>query len=74
VAGAVLIVADAAVVYRAEGRHRMELRVEPALQEVRSRGFDLLYRLVDEASGSGIVQVKTGNTSPVPYGQGCRLV
>jgi 4-hydroxybenzoyl-CoA thioesterase len=60
VAGAGLIMADAAVVYRAEGKHGMDLRVDVALAEVGSRGFDLVYRLVDEASGSEIAQVKTG--------------
>jgi 4-hydroxybenzoyl-CoA thioesterase len=60
VGGAGLIMADAAVVYRAEGKHGMELRVDVALAEVGSRGFDLVYRLVDEASASEIAQVKTG--------------
>jgi len=58
--GAGLIMVDAAVVFRAEGRHGMELRVEVALTENGSRGFDLLYRLVDEASGTEIARAKTG--------------
>jgi len=60
VAGTGLIMADAAVVFRAEGRQGMELRVELALAEFRSRGFDLLYRLVDDATLVEIAQVKTG--------------
>ena len=60
VAGTGLIMADAAVVFRAEGRQGMELRVEVAVDEFRSRGFDLLYRLVDDATGVEIAQVKTG--------------
>jgi acyl-CoA thioester hydrolase len=60
VAGTGLIMADAAVVYRAEGRHGMELRVEVAPADVRSRSFDLLYRLSDEATGEEIARVKTG--------------
>ena len=60
VAGTGLIMADAAVVFRAEGRHGMELKVEVALCEVRSRGFDLLYRFQDAATGTEIAEVKTG--------------
>jgi len=60
VAGIGLIMADAAVVFRAEGGHGMELRVEVALREPKSRGFDLVYRLVDDATETEIAQVKTG--------------
>ena len=60
IAGTGLIMADAAVVFRAEGRHGMELQVDVALCEVRSRGFDLLYRFQDVTTGTEIAQVKTG--------------
>jgi acyl-CoA thioester hydrolase len=60
VGGLGLITADAAVVYRAEGHHGMELEIGVALADVRSRSFDLLYRLVDAASGAEIARVKTG--------------
>jgi 4-hydroxybenzoyl-CoA thioesterase len=59
VAGVGLIMADAAVVFRAEGRHGMELQVEIAMVEVRSRGFELVYRLVDARDGTEIAQLKT---------------
>jgi 4-hydroxybenzoyl-CoA thioesterase len=60
ICGLGIVVADAAVVYRAEGRYGMVLRVELAWADVRSRGCDLLYRLTDIASGREIAQVKTG--------------
>jgi 4-hydroxybenzoyl-CoA thioesterase len=53
-------VADAAVIYRAEGRYGMVLRAELAWADVRSRGCDLLYRLTDMASGQEIARAKTG--------------
>jgi 4-hydroxybenzoyl-CoA thioesterase len=60
VGGLGLIMADAAVVYRAEGHHGMELEIGVALADVRSRSFDLLYRMLDAASGAEIARVKTG--------------
>jgi acyl-CoA thioester hydrolase len=60
VAGAGILMVDAAIVYRAEGRHGMTLRVEVAFDDVRSRGCDLLYRLADAATGAEIARVKTG--------------
>lgn len=60
VEGVGIIMVDAAVVYRAEGRHGMVLRAEVALADVRSRGCDVLYRLTDVASGQEIARVKTG--------------
>jgi len=60
VGGLGLIMADAAVVYRSEGHHGMELEIAVALADVRSRSFDLLYRLADAATGAEIARVKTG--------------
>jgi acyl-CoA thioester hydrolase len=60
VGGLGLIMADAVVVYRAEGRYGMELQIDLALSDVRSRSFDVLYRLGDAADGSEIARVKTG--------------
>jgi acyl-CoA thioesterase FadM len=58
--GVGMIMADAAVVYRAEGRHGMTLRVRLGATDVRSRGLDLVYLLADAATGQEIAQVKTG--------------
>lgn len=60
VAGAGIIMVDAAVVYRAEGRYGMTLAVELAADDVRTRGCDLLYRFTDAATGQEIARVKTG--------------
>ena len=51
---------DAAVVYRAEGRHGVTLRVRLAAANVRSRGLDLVYVMTDAATGEEIARVKTG--------------
>jgi acyl-CoA thioester hydrolase len=55
-----IVVVDAAVVYRAEGRYGMSLRVELAFADVRSRGCDVLYRMSDAATGREIARLKTG--------------
>jgi acyl-CoA thioesterase FadM len=55
-----ILMVDAAVVYGAEGRHGMTLRVAIAPADVRSRGFDLLYRMTDRATEQEIARVKTG--------------
>ena len=60
IAGTGLLMADAAVVYRAEGHYGMVLRVELAASDVRTRGFDLLYRMSDQATGRELARVKTG--------------
>ena len=60
VAGAGLIMADAAVVYRSEGHWGMELEIGVALSDVRSRSFDVLYRIAVAGGGAEIARVKTG--------------
>lgn len=60
VEGVGMILVDAAVVYRAEGRHGMTLRVRLAPADVRSRGLDLVYLMTDAATGEEIARVKTG--------------
>jgi len=60
VGGLGLIMTDAAVVYRAEGHHGMELELGVALADVRSRSFDVLYRLTDAGTGTEIARVRTG--------------
>jgi len=51
---------EAAVLYRAEGRYGMVLRIEIGAGEPRTRGLDLVYRLTDEATGDEIARVRTG--------------
>jgi acyl-CoA thioesterase FadM len=59
-AGVGVLMIDAAIQYRAEGFHGMTLRVEVAAADVRTRDCDLVYRLVDAATGREIALVKTG--------------
>ncbi len=54
-----LIMSEAAVVYRAEGRYGMVLRVDLAPSAVRTRGFDLLYRMSDTGTGQEIARART---------------
>lgn len=60
VAGAGIIMADAAVVYRAEGFYGMVLKAEVAVDDLRTRSCDLLYRLTDVATGREVARAKTG--------------
>ncbi len=58
--GVGILMVDAAVVYRAEGRHGVTLRVRLAAADVQSRGLDLVYAMADAATGEEIARVKTG--------------
>ncbi len=60
IAGVGLVMADAMVAYRAEGHYGMVLRVELGAADVRTRSFELLYRMTDVANGAEIARVKTG--------------
>ena len=58
--GVGIMVVDAALGYAAEGNYGMTFRVEIATGEVRSRSFELLYRISDAATGTEIARAKTG--------------
>jgi acyl-CoA thioesterase FadM len=60
VAGAGIIMSDAAIVYRSEGFYGMRLRVEVAVEDLRTRGCDLVFRLADAATGREVARAKTG--------------
>jgi 4-hydroxybenzoyl-CoA thioesterase len=60
VGGVGIIMADAALVYRAEGRHGQTLRIRIAAADVRSRSLDLVYAMTNAATGEEIARVKTG--------------
>jgi acyl-CoA thioesterase FadM len=60
VEGVGILMVDAAIVYRLEGRHGMTLAIEVAFADVRSRGCDLVYRMTDVATGEEIARAKTG--------------
>jgi len=55
-----LILADAAVIYRAEGRLGQVLKAELGAREVRTRSFELIYRLGEAGTGREVALVKTG--------------
>ena len=58
--GAGIILADAAIVYRAEGFLGMVLRAEVAVRELRTRSCEMVYRLTDRKTGAEIARAKTG--------------
>jgi|LauGreDrversion4_2_1035121.scaffolds.fasta_scaffold1322919_1 acyl-CoA thioester hydrolase len=60
VEGAAVLLADAAVIYRREGFWGMRLEVTLAVTELRTRSFDLVYRVVDLGSGEEIARAKHG--------------
>lgn len=60
VGGAGLIMADAALVFRAEAFLGDELDVDLGVTEVRRSGFELVYRLTRVSDGAEIAVVKTG--------------
>lgn len=60
VGGAVLIMADAAVAYRAEGFAGDRLVIEVAATDASRVGCDVVYRITRKADNRVIVEAKTG--------------
>ncbi|POZ61846.1 acyl-CoA thioesterase [Chromobacterium alticapitis] len=60
VEGLGLIVADAAVCYRAEAFHGERLRLSLGPSDIQRHGFDLIYQAVDDNSGREVARLKTG--------------
>lgn len=60
VAGSGIVVADAAVQYKAEAFHGEVMVVDMAPAEFHKYGCDLVYRISDEASGREVARGKTG--------------
>ena len=60
VGGVGLIMADAALAFRAEAFLGDELDVDLGVTEVRRSGFELVYRLTRVSDGAEIALVKTG--------------
>lgn len=54
------IIVDAAVVYKAEAFLGDTLRVEIAIDGFSKHGFDMYYRITNEASGKEVAVAKTG--------------
>lgn len=60
VEGLGIVVADAAVRYRAEAFHGEVLRFALAVDDIGPRGFDLLYQASNDKTGQEVARLKTG--------------
>lgn len=60
IAGYGIILADAVIVFRAEGFHGNRVRIEVALTDFSRRGCDIVYRLVELEQEQELVRAKTG--------------
>ncbi|GAB2182179.1 thioesterase family protein [Denitratisoma sp. agr-D3] len=60
VEGLGVIMADAAVQYRSEAFHGEVMLVEMTPHDIHSKGFDLVYRVSDRASGREVARGKSG--------------
>lgn len=58
--GSGLVIADAALVYRAQAFYGEQLRIEVAAGDFSSRGCDFYYRISQVATGRDVVHAKTG--------------
>ena len=58
--GAGIIMADAAIVYKAESFYGDELEVHVAASDFTRLGFDLVYKITRKADGRDIAHGKTG--------------
>lgn len=58
--GSGLIMADAAISFRAEVFHGTTLRIAMGIGDTSRAGFDLLYHLCDDNSGQEVARLKTG--------------
>ena len=54
------IMTDTGIVYKSEGFYGDVLQVQVGTGDFSSRGFDMFYRLVNEASGKEVALAKTG--------------
>lgn len=54
------VVADAAIVYKAESFFGDTLIIEIAVQEFHNYGFDMLYRISNKVTGKEVARGKTG--------------
>lgn len=58
--GTGLVIADAALVYRAQAFYADRLRIDVAAGDFTSRGCDFYYRIRQQNSGRDVVHAKTG--------------
>ncbi|TDR73003.1 acyl-CoA thioesterase [Paludibacterium purpuratum] len=55
-----IIVADAAISYKAEVFHGMQLRIRIGVSDHARHGFDLIYQAIDDKTGREVARLKTG--------------
>lgn len=60
VGGCGLIMADAAIVFKAQGRYGQRLRIDVGISDPSAAGFDFVYQVCDAATGVEVARVKTG--------------
>ena len=60
IGGTGLVVADAVVIYKAEGFYGDMLTIEVAADDLSRCGCDFLYRLTNKKSGREVARAKTG--------------
>lgn len=60
VGGCGLIMADAAIVFKSQGRYGQRLRISIAIRDPGAAGFDFVYQLCDAQTGMEVARVKTG--------------
>lgn len=60
VEGVGIIMADAAIAYRAEAFHGDQLRFDIGLADFNRCGMDIVYQAVDDKTGKEVARLKTG--------------
>jgi len=60
VEGLGIIMADAAISYKAEAFHGMQLRFLLGMEDITRHGFDLIYQAIDDNTGKEVARLKTG--------------
>ncbi len=61
ISGAGLIITNAAIVYLKQGHYGQTLKVDIAVNDFTTRGFDMVYRISDAETGIEIARAKTGH-------------
>lgn len=59
-AGAGLIMADSAIVYKSEGFYGDALLFELGVNDIHKLGFDLYYKVSNQSTGKLVAEIKTG--------------
>jgi acyl-CoA thioesterase FadM len=55
-----VLFADLAVIYRSEAFYGDTLNIEAAIEDIKSKGFDLVFRITSQSNGKEIALAKIG--------------